>query len=398
MLIKLYKNAYSGLPRNIWLLSFVMLINRSGTMVVAFLSLYCTQQLNTSIEQAGFAMASYGLGAIAGALIGGKLSDSFGYKKVQASSLLISGVVFIATSFINNFYGFCCSIFILACVNESFRPANTAAIAANSNSETRTRSFALIRLAMNLGWSIGTTIGGFVCHINYKLLFLVDGCTSLAAGIAFLFLKFSETKIVHHHNTPKNIVETKDISPYRNKPFVYFILGTLIYTFCFFQLFSNLPLFYKKGLQLDEFVIGIIMAMNGILIVLIEMLLVKSIENKFSKKRIIVAGTIGMALFYAVNSLYGFSNVLMIGFGGMFIITIAEMLSLPFMNSYYLGYAGKTNVGKYAAVYTMCWSVGQILAGFVGSYIISHLGFMQLWLICCILSLVCAVVYYKVIK
>jgi MFS family permease len=160
-------------------------------MVVAFLSLYCTQQLNTSIEQAGFAMASYGLGAIAGALIGGKLSDSFGYKKVQASSLLISGVVFIATSFINNFYGFCCSIFILACVNESFRPANTAAIAANSNSETRTRSFALIRLAMNLGWSIGTTIGGFVCHINYKLLFLVDGCTSLAAGIAFLFLKFS---------------------------------------------------------------------------------------------------------------------------------------------------------------------------------------------------------------
>jgi len=121
-----------------------------------------------------------------------------------------------------------------------------------------------------------------------------------------------------------------------------FILGTLIYTFCFFQLFSNLPLFYKKGLQLDEFLIGIIMAMNGVFIVLIEMLLVKSIENKFSKKRIIIVGTTGMALFYAVNSLYGFTNVFIIGFGGMFIITIAEMLSLPFMNSYYLGYAGKT--------------------------------------------------------
>lgn len=398
MLIKLYKNAYSGLPKNIWLLSVVMLINRSGTMVVAFLALYCTQQLHTTVQQAGIAMAFYGVGAIIGAMLGGKLSDKFGYKNVQAASLLLAGLVFITAAFIVDFYSFCIAIFLLASINESFRPANTSAIAANSTPENRTRSFALIRLAMNLGWSIGTAIGGFVCHIDYRLLFWIDGGTSIAAGVAFILLKFNDGRRSAISTRTTAITDEKDLDPYKNKPFIYFILGTLIYTFCFFQLFSNIPLFYKQGLRLDEFIIGIVMALNGILIVLTEMLLIKSIEHKHSKKKIIVSGTFGMAIFYAVCSIYGFANVFIVSFGGMLIITFAEMLSLPFMNSYYLSYAGKSNTGKYAAIYSMSWSVGQILAGYAGSYIISNYGFGQLWMTCCLLSLICVLVYYRVIK
>jgi MFS family permease len=394
-LISLYKNAYSGLPKNIWLLSWVMLINRSGTMVVAFLTLYCTQHLKLTEKYAGIAVAAYGFGAILGALIGGRLSDKVGYKKVQIVSLIGGGLFFIATSFAQNFYWFCFFIFCLACVNESFRPANTSAIAANSDSKNRTRSFALLRLAMNLGWSIGTTIGGFLSHYNYQLLFWVDGVTSICAGIAMLFLQF---KPLVKESTINELVVTKDISPYKNKPFLYFIFGTLLYTFCFFQLFSNLPLFYKIGLGLDETIIGVVMAMNGIVIVLVEMMLVNKLEKKYSKKRVIIIGTIGMALFFLVSSGMHILNVYLLAFGGMLLITLAEMLSLPFMNSYYLGYAGKHNTGKYAAVYTMCWSIGQILAGYIGGSFIYAYGFIPLWFSCTILSLICAYIYYRVIK
>jgi predicted MFS family arabinose efflux permease len=395
-LIQLYKKAYTGLPKNIWLLSLVMLINRSGTMVVAFLTLYCTQHLHVSVQQAGIAMAVYGLGAILGAIIGGQLSDRLGYRIVQIISLISAGFIFIITSFLQNFNWFCVFIFLLACVNESFRPANTSAIAANSDTTTRTRAFSLIRLAMNLGWSIGTTIGGIICHFNYKMLFWVDGATSITAGAALLFLRFKEPLI--KNITKQNNVVVQDVSPLKNKPFLYFIFGSLIYTFCFFQLFSNLPLFYKKGLQLDEFIIGILMALNGVLIVLFEMILVKHIETKHSKKIIIFVGTLGMAMFYLMNSSYTFCNVYLIAFAGMIVMTFAEMLSLPFMNSYYLGYAGKSNTGKYATIYTMCWSIGQVLAGYIGCYIIEHLGFTSLWIFCTLLSCVCAAIYFKVIK
>ncbi len=392
-IISLYKNAFSSLPKNIWLLSLVMLINRSGTMVIAFLTLYCTQHLHWSANYAGIAVGVYGLGAILGALIGGKLSDKIGYQKIQITALIGAGVFFIATSFATTYLSFYILIFCLACVNESFRPANTSAIAANSNEISRTRSFALLRLAMNLGWSIGTTIGGFLSQYNYQLLFWVDGVTSICAGIAMLFLKFKPMA-----KTVTASINNNDKSPYNNKPFLLFIAGTLLFTFCFFQLFSNLPLFYKIGLHLDETIIGIILAINGILIALFEMLIINNIENRFSKKRIIIIGTLGMAAFFAISCGMYFINALLLAFGGMLLITFAEMLSLPFMNSYYLSFAGKNNIGKYAAIYTMSWSIGQILAGYVGGSIIYNFGFIPLWSVCAILSVTCAFIYYKVMR
>lgn len=392
--IRLYKQAYTGLPKNIWLLSLVMLINRSGTMVLAFLTLYCTQYLHQTPKLAGLAIAVYGFGAIFGAYIGGRLSDKIGYHKVQVLALILSGFIFILSSIIKNFHVFLVLIFLLALVNESFRPANTAAIAANSTPEIRTRSFALLRLAMNLGWSIGTALGGFLSHYNYTYLFVVDGVTSIFAGLIMLTLKFNVIE-----NLPEKEKEPIEIiSPLKNKPFIYFILGTLLYTFCFFQLFTNIPLFYKIGLKLDEKIIGLIMSLNGIFIVLIEMVLVNSIEHKYSKKIIIVSGTLLMLLFYLLNSGMYFLNAILIAFGGMFIITFGEILSLPFMNAYYLNFAAKNNTGKYASIYIMTWSLGQILAGYIGGLIINFYGFPPLWLVCTGLSLLCAVIYLKVIK
>ena len=64
--INLYKNSYGGLSRNTWLLSLVMLVNRSGTMVVPFMTMYMTQHIGVSISKAGFVMSLFGAGAVVG--------------------------------------------------------------------------------------------------------------------------------------------------------------------------------------------------------------------------------------------------------------------------------------------------------------------------------------------
>ncbi|MCY7350383.1 MAG: hypothetical protein LH606_06920 [Cytophagaceae bacterium] len=71
MIIQLYRNAYGGLSRSVWLLSGAMLINRSGSMVVPFLSVYLTQSLHFSIGQAGLVMGCFGAGAMLGVFVGG---------------------------------------------------------------------------------------------------------------------------------------------------------------------------------------------------------------------------------------------------------------------------------------------------------------------------------------
>ena len=85
--IGLYRASFGGLPREIWSLSAVMLINRSGTMVIPFLTIYLTQTLGFSLVQAGYVMSFFGAGSLVGTILGGRLTDRIGQYPVQMGSL-----------------------------------------------------------------------------------------------------------------------------------------------------------------------------------------------------------------------------------------------------------------------------------------------------------------------
>jgi predicted MFS family arabinose efflux permease len=151
----IYKQAYSGLSSATWWLSFVMLVNRMGTMVLPFMTLYLTESKHYSVGKAGLVVSIFGIGSICGGFIGGKLTDKFGFYYLQLSALLGGGTLFIALGQMTSLTSICVTTFFLSLVNESFRPANAAAIAHYSKEENRTRSYSLNRLAINLGWAAG---------------------------------------------------------------------------------------------------------------------------------------------------------------------------------------------------------------------------------------------------
>ena len=156
-------------------------------MVVPFMTIYATRRLGFSITQAGLIMALFGAGSIVGAFIGGKISDRFGFQNVQLTALFGGGIMFIIVGYLTSFVSLGIGVFVLSVINESFRPANSSAVAYYSKPDNRTRSYSLNRLAINLGWAFGGTLGGFLAAHNYHLLFWVDGLTNICAG--FLLLK-----------------------------------------------------------------------------------------------------------------------------------------------------------------------------------------------------------------
>lgn len=155
-------------------------------MVVPFMSIYCVKQLHFSIVQAGAVMSLFGVGAISGSFVGGKLTDKFGFYDVQVGALLSGGILFLALGYQHTFPTVCFGTFILSFCNESFRPANSTAIAHYSTPENKTRSYSLNRLAINLGWAVGAGFGGLLASVNYHLLFWVDGSTNILAGLLLL--------------------------------------------------------------------------------------------------------------------------------------------------------------------------------------------------------------------
>ena len=375
--LNLYRNAYAGLTRRMWFLAAVMLINRSGTMVLPFMTLYC-RHIGYTTQQGGWVVAIYGIGAMTGAYLGGKISDWFGFYYTQFFALFFGGILFITLGQMPSYTAICICTFFLSMVNESFRPANATAIAHYSTPNNRTQSFSIIRLAINLGWGVGGGLGGILASINYHLLFWVDGCTNIIAAFLLLGL-MPRVSLAQQQKIPKEEKRlSKAPSALSDRTFLWFIGLQLLFAICFFQLFTTIPLYFKEGLKLNEFWIGAVMSMNGIIIAIFEMVIVFKLEGRYPYLLLMATGTVVMALSFFLLNMPLASGFLIASISTL-IITIAEMTSMPFMNSYYISRSTESNRGQYAAFYTMAWSAAQVIGSTLGTRIANYSGFHALW-------------------
>jgi predicted MFS family arabinose efflux permease len=391
--VNLYRNAYTGLTRRMWLLAVVMLINRSGTMVLAFMTLYINH-IGYSTKLAGLVVAVYGIGSLAGAFLGGKISDRFGFYYTQFFSLFCGGILFITLGQMKTYVSICVCTFFLSMVNESFRPANATAIAHYSTPQNRTQAFSIVRLAINLGWGIGGALGGFLASVNYHLLFWVDGFTNISAALLLLWL-LPKVTLSQQQNLSKSIGQKVKAKPaHADKTFLYFIGLQVLFAICFFQLFTTIPLYFKDGLHINEFWIGILMAMNGLIIALFEMVIVFKLEGRRPYLRLMAYGTLIMAAAFFILNL-PFMHGFIVAALTMMLITIAEMVAMPFMNSYYISRSTEGNRGQYAAFYTMAWSAAQVIGSTGGTQIAYAAGFDNLWWIIGVICLLTAFGYHK---
>ncbi|MEJ7610530.1 MAG: MFS transporter [Ferruginibacter sp.] len=390
--VSLYKNAYSGLTPRMWLLSIVMLVNRCGTMVLAFMTLYM-HHIGFSVKQGGFVVAVYGIGSVTGAFLGGKISDRFGFYYTQFGALFLGGIMFIVLGQMETYLSICICTFFLSMINESFRPANASAIAHYSTPQNRTQSFSLVRLAINLGWGIGSALGGFLASFNYHLLFWVDGFTNIIAACTLLFILPKVSKEQQQRPFEEKEPIIKDRSPYRDKKFLYFLAFKLFFAACFFQLFTTVPLYFKEGLHLSEFDIGLVLAGNGLLIALFEMVIVFKLEGRRPYLLLMSYGSALMGLSFLVLNL-PVGNGFFIASISILVITVAEMISMPFMNSFYIERSSERTRGQYAGMYTMAWSAAQVIGSSTGALFADRFGFLYLWIIVSALCMVAAGGYY----
>ncbi len=388
--LALYRNAYSGLSRSIWWQALVMFVNRSGTMVIPFMTVYLTYHLHYSIAQAGLVMAAYGMGSILGAFAGGRISDKIGFYPVQFWSLFFNGVMFIVLGQMRTLWHIGLCIFILSSVGESFRPANAAAIAAYSDETNRTRSYSLNRLAVNLGFSIGPAMGGILSSISYLWLFWVDGITCIIAAILLrIFLKPVKKQLTQPH---EQIKIPKKESVYRDAVYLRFMFCVFLVAFCFLMIFSLVPVYFKERVHLNESFIGMILGMNGLIIALVEMILVYKLEGKRPTTTYISIGAFLIGLSYLSLNIASTAEIAILS---MLIITLGEMLMFPYINTYWVARSKEHNRGQYASIFTISFSLAHVLAPTIGSQIINHFGYHVLWYTVTGICTIAALFFYR---
>lgn len=383
-----YLNTFKGLSQEVWWLALITLINRAGTMVIPFLSLYLTESLNFTFSDVGWIMSAFGLGSVFGSWLGGKLTDKIGSYKVMVFSLLATGVLFIALQFLTTFVTFCLGIFLVMLVADMFRPAMFVALSAYSKPENKTRSVTLIRLAINLGFSAGPAIGGIIItSLSYGGLFWVDGITCMMATLVLIIvLNPKKAKILDDVKTenPK--------SAYSDSAFLIFLAAMVLFGIVFLQYFSTMPLYYKDAHHLSELDIGILLGMNGFLIFLFEMPLIKWLENtRFTKSGLMLFGAILTGLSFIILNFTNWTGVLIIG---MLLMTFGEMIAFPFSNAFAMDRAKKGNQGEYMALYSISFSIAHIFGHNAGMRMVDALGFDNTWYIITLLAALCVLLLF----
>jgi len=389
MLQKFYTHwleSYRGIPRVIWYLSIVSLVNRCGAFVISFLAIYMTKKLGFPLEQAGYVMMCFGVGALSGAFVGGKLTDKLGYHPVQFWSLMLNGIVLLLMMLVRDIWIMGLAVFAMSFSSEVFRPANSVAMAQHCEPETRTRSISLYRMAVNLGWTLAPALGGMLVAFGWEWLFWIDGLTCIAASLTLLWLlapkpKQSLTQNSEETEAPKTV----SISPYRDRNFLLFVLLTMLGAVVFMQILWTIPLFWEKTYEWSEGQIGKMLALNGLLVFFIEMPLVHRLEGRAPALGYVRFGLILYAISFAVCLLpAGIVAALLF----TLVISFGEMFVMPFSSNYVFGRSEGSKQGEYMALYTMSYSVANIIAPFLGTQVIAAWGFHALWYLVAGLALV----------
>ena len=371
-----YIDNFRGFSKEVWILALVTFINRAGTMVLPFLSLYLKEDLHFSINQIKWILVSFGLGSIIGSWLGGKLSDKIGFYKIMVFSLFTSGIMFLVLQFITSYIGLLIAIFLIMIVADMFRPAMFVSLGAYAKPENRTRALTLVRLAINLGFASGPALGGLIImSIGYKGLFWVDGATCIAAIL--VFIAFVKEKSKSPYIDKKHPGEVLRASVFKDTIFWIFLAMCLITGILFFQLFTTIPLYHKDHFGLSEFQTGLLLTLNGVLVFFLEMPIVSYIEkNNFNRLKISVFGCFAMAISLFLLSINSWSGILIIM---MIFMTFGEMFAFPFSNSFAMSRAPKGHEGRYMAIFTMSFSLAHILSSVTGMPIIDQYGYQINW-------------------
>jgi len=392
------KNPYSGLkniPKNIWILAAATLINRSGTMVLPFIALYANQVLNASKSDAGLVLAAYGIGAFITAPFAGRLSDKIGALRLMTISLFLTGIFLFLYSFVTDFNLFLVLTFVWAILSEAFRPASMAFISDEITSDRRKTAFALQRLAINLGMSIGPVIGGILSTINFHLLFYINGLTALAAGTFLIFSPFEKHEIVRKEaEVMVPVVPHQKVSVFCDRRLIYFLLALIPVEIVFFQHIGALPLFIVSDLGYTNAVFGILTAVNTVLIIFIEVPLNDSMRHWDDRKALALG-----ALLSAIGfGLMAFTNTIPPIVALIVVWTFGEMIFFPSSGEYVAKIAPEKQRGEYMGYFQMSFSFAFMVGPWLGTTVLDLYGPFNLWIGCLVFGLISTLMMLRLRK
>lgn len=410
---------YLNLPRPVHLLCLGTFINRAGTFIIPFMTIYMREALGAGDAFAPVAMGVFGLGSICGSITGGHLADRVGRRPVMLAALLGAAAILLLMSQLSSAAAFLVGVFFFSAVGDTYRPAASAMIADLTAPTQRSHAFALMYVSINLGFAIGPAVGGFIAEYSFQWLFFGDAATCALYAVIILFgiketlgrptpaitppaaettageaaePESGEAAAATTSDTTSNLPHVSFATAIRHMlrdtTFLALCGASFFIALVYMQAMSTFPL-YLNSLGFGPAQYGRIIALNGLLIVLGQLPLTNWMHGKHRGHLLITAAVLS-AVGFGLKSV-AFSELTFIG--TVVIWTLGEMMQFPHLPPIVTELAPENMRARYMGVFGMSFSGAATIGAPLGGLVLSYAGPTALWLGGATLALIAATLY-----
>lgn len=386
------RESVSGLPREFWWLWTSTLVNRLGGFVATFMALYLTLERGQSATFAGLVAALHGLGGVVSSLAGGVMADRLGRRPTLLIAQTSTALSVALLGFVQEPAAIAVVAFLVGATSNASLPAVQAMMADIVRPEDRVRAFSLNYWAINLGFAISSMAAGFIAEYSYLAGFLGEAAMTLFCAIV-VFVKLPESRPVRTEKEQAAQPAAGLGTVLRDGRFMGVVGLSFLVALVFQQGSVGLPVAMgEAGFSPAEY--GMAIAVNGVLIVALQIPVTRFIEHRDPRRLLIVSSLLAG---------YGFGLTAFAGSVGVFALTItvwtlAEIINAPVQTGLVVRLSPTHARGRYQGMYTLSWAVASLVAPLMSGLIIDHYGAEWLWALCAVIGMVAAAGYWLLMR
>ncbi|MEU9027698.1 MFS transporter [Streptomyces sp. NPDC048383] len=394
------RESVSGLPRAFWWLWASTLVNRLGAFVATFMTLYLTLDRGYSATFAGLVVALHGLGGVISSLVAGVMTDRLGRRPTLLVAQASTAFSVALLGFMERPAAIAAVALLVGMTSNASRPAVSAMMADIVRPEDRARAFALNYWAINLGFGISAAVAGLIAQYSYLAGFLGEAALTLACAV-LVYAKLPESR-PERARRPGSDADGEGFVPepevglgtvLRDGRFMGVVGLSFVISLIFMQGSVGLPAAMgAAGFSPAEY--GLVIAVNGLLIVILQIPVTRFIEHRDPRKLLVVSALLagyGFAMTAFAGPLWAYALTVCVW-------TLAEIVNSPTQMGLVVRLSPVHGRGRYQGMYTMSWAVASLVAPLMAGIVLDRLGAHWLWGSTGVLGTVAAAGYWLLMR
>jgi len=362
--------SFQEFPLKFRILIITVIIDRlGGTILFPFFTLYVTRRFQVGMTEAGILIGLFAISGLVGSMVGGALTDRMGRRSIILFGLLFSALGSVVMGLQDNLSAFYALAVVVGFLGSIASPAHQAMVADMLPDEQRSEGFGVLRVAANLAWVVGPTIGGLLATRSYLLLFLADAVASTITGF-IVYRLIPETRPApntNHDANSESILAT--LAGYgtvaRDKLFIAYLVVTMLMLLVYQQMYNTLAVYLRDVHGVPDRGYGLLLSLDALTVVLLQFWVTRRIKGRPA----MLMMAFGTFLYLVGFTLFGFVASYALFVVAILIITFGEMIVMPVGAALAARFAPAALRGRYMAfqdlVHAIPSTIGPAAAGLI---------------------------------